>query len=163
MTQNPGEMAYLSLEYNNREWGFSSMIKYYYMGTRFRQNDHYNVADPLEPARWGDLALSQSLFDDAVTLFFGIRNFTDAQYALLGYASSPSTSYPLGNRALDGWYPNEGRSYYAGFKTNMDYDRLRIPTMEDLKRMQKRLYGSVESTVNGVSSLGARIRNYTSF
>ena len=70
-------MGNLSLEYNNREWGFSGLITYHYVGSRYRINDPYNIAEPLEPAKWGDLAFSQSFFDNAATLYFGIKNFSD--------------------------------------------------------------------------------------
>ncbi len=88
--QNPGEMGHLFLEYNNKEWGFSGMISYHYIGSRYRINDAYNIAEPLEPAKWGDLAFSQSFFDNAATLYFGIKNFSDRQYAIIGTKSAPS-------------------------------------------------------------------------
>jgi hypothetical protein len=119
--------------------------------------------EPLAAAKWGDLAFSQTFFDDAVTLFFGIRNFSDATYSLYGYTPSPSKSSPWGNPAQDRWYPGEGRTYYGGFKFNMDLDSIRVPTTQDLNRMRTRLYGSLESTLDSVSGLGTRIRNLTSF
>jgi hypothetical protein len=88
--QNPAELANLVLEYNNRVWGFSGMIKYYYVGSRFMSNDAYNIVPPLEPAKWGDLAFSQTFFDNVVTLYFGIRNFSDAQYSILGSTATPA-------------------------------------------------------------------------
>jgi iron complex outermembrane receptor protein len=161
--QNPAEMANLVLEYNNREWGFSGMIKYYYVGSRFMSNDAYNIVPPLEPAKWGDLAFSQTFFDNVVTLYFGIRNFTDAQYSILGSTTTPSKSYPWGNRKEDAFWPNEGRTYYGGIKANLDFDRMRVPTSADLNRMQKRLYGSLESAVGNAYGWGARIRGLANF
>jgi iron complex outermembrane recepter protein len=161
--QNPGEMGNLSLEYNNREWGFSSLITYHYVGSRYRINDPYNIAEPLEPAKWGDLTFSQSFFDNAATLYFGIKNFSDRQYAIIGTKSSPSLFDPLGTSVPAAWYPNEGRTYYTGIKANMDFDRMKVPTREDLSRMQRRLYGSVQSGVDSVYGWGARIRNLGSF
>ncbi|MEW6137854.1 MAG: TonB-dependent receptor [Thermodesulfobacteriota bacterium] len=155
--QNPGEMANVSLKYNNDEWGFSAMIKYYYVGSRYRQNDVYNIWEPLEPAKWGDLAFSQSFFDNDATVYFGIRNFTDRQYALIGYLSPPSIYSPLGS--YEGWFPNEGRTYYGGVKANLNFDRMRVPTIADLERMQRRLYGTFESAVGSVYRWGARIPN----
>jgi iron complex outermembrane receptor protein len=151
--QNPGEMGNASLEYTNNEWGFSAMIKYYYIGSRYMQNDVYNIYEALEPAKWGDLAFSQSLFDNDATVFFGIRNFTDRQYAIIG-------SYLMG---AERWFPNEGRSYYGGLKANLDFDRMRVPTTQDLKRMQTRLYGSLQSGLDNVYGWGERIRNAASF
>ena len=159
--QNPGEMASLSLKYNNDEWGFSAMIKYYYVGSRYRQNDVYNIWEPLEPAKWGDLAFSQSFFDNDATVYLGIRNFSDRQYALIGYVSPPSIYEPLGS--YEAWFPNEGRTYYGGIKAKMDFDRMRVPTVADLTRMQKRLYGSLQSGVDSVYGWGARIRGLASF
>ena len=161
--QNPGEMCNLSLEYNNREWGFSGLITYHYIGSRYRINDPYNIAEPLEPAKWGDLAFSQTFFDNAATLYFGIKNFSDLQYAIIGTKSAPSLFDPLGTSVPAAWYPNEGRTYYAGIKANMDFDRMKVPTREDLSRMQRRLYGSVQSGVDSVYGWGARIRNLARF
>ena len=161
--QNPAEMGNLTLEYNNREWGFSGLITYHYIGSRYRINDPYNIAEPLEPAKWGDLALSQSFFDNAVTLYFGIRNFSDLQYAIIGTKTAPSLYDPLGTSVPLAWYPNEGRTYYAGLKTNMDFDRMKIPTQEDLSRMQRRLYGSMQAGLGSVYGWGGRIRNLARF
>lgn len=159
--QNPGEMANLVLEYNNREWGFSAMIKYYYVGSRYRQNDVYNIWEPVEPAKWGDLAFSQSFFDDDATVYFGIRNFSDRQYALIGYLSPPSTYSPFGD--YEAWFPNEGRTYYGGLKANLDFHRMKMPTTGDLQRMQRRLYGSLQSGVDRVYGWGGRIRDLARF
>jgi iron complex outermembrane recepter protein len=161
--QNPGEMGNLSLEYNNREWGFSGLITYHYVGSRYRINDPYNIAEPLEPAKWGDLAFSQSFFDNAATLYFGIKNFSDRQYAIIGTKSAPSLFDPLGTSVPAAWYPNEGRTYYTGIQANMDFDRMKVPTREDLSRMQRRLYGSLRSRVDDVYGWGARIRSLASF
>ena len=159
--QNPGEMANASLAYTNNEWGFSAMIKYYYVGSRYRQNDVYNIWEAVEPAKWGDLAFSQSFFDNDATVYFGIRNFSDRQYALLGYLSPPSVYSPLGD--YEAWFPNEGRTYYGGLTANLNFDRMRVPTTEDLRRMQTRLYGSLQSGLDSVYGWGARIRNVASF
>jgi iron complex outermembrane receptor protein len=159
MYQNPAEMGHLFLEYNNKEWGFSGMISYHYIGSRYRINDPYNIAEALEPAKWGDLAFSQNFFGDAATLYFGIKNFTDRQYAIIGTKSSPSAYDPLGTSNPASWYPNEGRTYYAGLKANMDFDRMRVPTAADLTRMQNRLYGALNGGVDTVYGWGATLRN----
>jgi len=161
--QNPGEMGNLSLEYQNREWGFSGLITYHYIGSRYRINDPYNIAEPLEPAKWGDLAFSQTFFDNAVTLYFGVKNFSDRQYAIIGTKSAPSLTDPFGTRVPAAWYPNEGRTYYGGIKATMDFERMRAPTVEDLNRMQRRLYGSLQSGVDRMYGLGSGIRKLTSF
>ncbi len=163
MCQNPGEMGNLSLEYNNREWGFSGLITYHYIGSRYRINDPYNIAEPLEAAKWGDLAFSQTFLGDAVTLYFGIKNFSDAQYAIIGTKSAPSTFSPLGTSVPAAWYPNEGRTFYTGLKANMDFNRMKVPTREDLNRMQRRLYGSVQAGADSVYGWGTRIRNMANF
>ncbi|MBI5252698.1 MAG: TonB-dependent receptor [Desulfomonile tiedjei] len=161
--QNPGEMGNLSLEYNNREWGFSGIFTYHYVGSRYRINDPYNIAEPLEPAKWGDLAISQSFFENAATVYFGIRNISDAQYAIIGTKSAPSVYSPLGTSVPAAWYPNEGRTCYAGIKANMDFERMKVPTREDLTRMQRRLFGSLQSGLGGVYGWGARISNLANF
>lgn len=96
-------------------------------------------------------------FDNDATVYFGIRNFTDRQYALIGYLSPPSIYSPLGS--YEGWFPNEGRTYYGGVKANLNFDRMRVPTIADLERMQRRLYGTFESAVGSVYRWGARIPN----
>jgi iron complex outermembrane receptor protein len=153
--QNPAEMGHLSLEYRNREWGFSGMITYHYIGSRFRINDPYNIAEPLEPAKWGDVAFSQSFFDDAAVLYFGVRNVSDHQYAILGTKSAPTLFDPLGTNTEAAWFPNEGRTYYGGLKVNMDFERMRVPTIADLSRMTDRLYGAVNEGAGRVGSWGA--------
>jgi len=162
LPQNPAEMGNLVLEYNNRDWGFAGMVKYYYIGSRYRTNDAYNIREPLEPAKWGDFAISQSFFDNAASVYFGIRNFSDRQYAILGNTGSPSTYSPLGN-GEDAWYPNEGRTYYGGIKASLDFDRIKVPTASDLNRMQRRLYGSAQAGVDRVRGWGARVRDLASF
>ena len=161
--QNPADMGHLFLEYNNREWGFSGMISCHYLGSRYRINDSYNIAEPLEPATWGDLAFSQTFFDNVATLYFGIKNFTDCQYAVIGTKSAPSLWDPLGTSVPAAWYPNEARTFYAGLKANMDFDCMRVPTVADLTRMQKRLYGTLNSGAGTVSAWGGRLRNLAPF
>jgi iron complex outermembrane recepter protein len=161
--QNPGEMGHLFLEYNKREWGFSGMISYHYIGSRFRINDAYNIAEPVEPAKWGDLAFSQTFFDSAATLYFGIKNFSDRQYAVIGTKSAPSLYDPLGTSTPAAWYPNEGRTYYAGLKANLDFDRMRVPTTADLTRMQRRLYGALNGSADTIYGWGSRLRNLTTY
>ncbi|MFH0821162.1 MAG: TonB-dependent receptor [Pseudomonadota bacterium] len=161
--QNPADMGNLSLEYANKEWGTSFLISYHYIGSRYRINDPYNIAEPLEPTKWGDLALSQSFFGNAATVYFGVKNFTDRQYAIFGTKSAPSTYDPLGTSTPAAWYPNEGRTYYTGLKADMDFERMRVPSVADLSRMQRRLYGSVESGMDTVSGWGERIRTFAGF
>ena len=156
--QNPADMANLSLSYENREWGFSGMIAFHYVGSQYRINDPFNETEPLEPARWGDLTLSQKFFDDAATVYFGIRNFSDRQYALWGTRSDPTfITVPVA------WYSNEGRTYFMGLKVNLDYDRMRVPTSADLERMQRRLYGSVTEAASSIYGAGQWMRDMTSF
>ncbi|MCG8376439.1 MAG: TonB-dependent receptor, partial [Chlorobiales bacterium] len=138
--QNPADLANLTLSYENKEWGFSALIAGHYVGSQYRTNDPFNESEPLEPAKWGDIAFSQSFFDGLGTLYFGIKNFTDRQYALLGTRSSPSPFFPPAVPLA--WYPNEGRTYYMGMKSEMDFNRMRMPTTDDLTRMNRRLYGA---------------------
>ena len=138
----------------------SGLIAYHYSRDRFRINDPYNIAEPLAPAKWGNLTLSQTFFDNLVTLYFGIKNFSDLQYAIIGTKSAPSVSDPLGTTVPPLGIQIKARTYYGGLKANMDFDRMKVPTIADLNRMQKRIYGSLGSAVDGVYGWGARIESY---
>jgi len=147
LTENPAQMANLSLAYENKEWGFSALLSYHYVGTRFMINDIFNEWPDLETAKWGDIAFSQTFLDDIATLYFGVNNVSDLQYALQG------TLYgkPL-------WYPNAGRTFYFGVKANTDFHRMRLPTAADLSRMQQRLYGAASEGLGAVTNIGGWIR-----
>jgi iron complex outermembrane recepter protein len=150
LTLNPTEMANASLAYDNTEWGFSALFTYHYIGTRYMINDIFNEWPELEPAKWGDLAFSQTFFDGNATVYFGINNFSDRQYAIQGsYDSWTTAQY---------WYPNAGRTYYMGVKMATDFNRMRLPSMADLTRMQTRLYGAMSSGAGTVSGWGAMLR-----
>jgi len=156
--QNPAEMGNISLSYENKEWGFSGLIAYHYVGTQYRINDPFNETEDLEPAKWGDIAFSQTFFDGMTSLYFGVKNFTDRQYALWGTRSDPSfVTVPAA------WHPNAGRTYYLGVKTAMDYERMRLPSTTDIIRMNRRLYGAINNGMNGVTGMGSRIRNLMPF
>lgn len=150
--QTPRDLGNLVLVYNNQEWGFSADIKYHYVGSRYRINDVFNVAEPLPTAKWGDLAFEQKIFGNEATLYFGINNFSDLQYALWGSRSTPSI-YGISREAT--WYPNEGRTYYGGIKSSLDFNKMRLPTVADLERMQRRLYGSLNDGLNGFTGVGS--------
>jgi iron complex outermembrane receptor protein len=158
--QVPGEMANLMLIYNNEDWGFSADVKYYYVGSRYRINDVFNIAEDLQAAKWGDFSVQQKLWGNEAVVYFGINNFTDRQYALWGTRSSPLTTFNFVEAA---WYPNEGRTYYGGIKSSLDFHRMKLPTIADLERMQKRLYGAVNDGVNRFTGMGSWMRNMTPF
>ena len=160
MYQNPAEMANLTLVYNNVEWGFSGSIKYHYVGTQFRINDIFNVADDLNAAKWGDFAIEQKVLGDDALVYFGINNFSDRQYALWGTRSAPFYGYISVDKA---WYPNQGRTYYGGVKSNLDFHRMRLPSVGDLERMQRRLYGTLNDGLNTFTGMGNWIRNTLPF
>jgi iron complex outermembrane receptor protein len=147
LTENPAQMVNLSLAYENKEWGFSALLSYHYVGTRFMINDIFNEWPDLETAKWGDIAFSQTFFDDVATLYFGVNNVSDLQYALQG------TLYgkPL-------WYPNAGQTFYFGVKANTDFDRMRLPTAADLSRMQQRLYGAASEGLGAMANIRGWIR-----
>ncbi len=152
LTLNPADMGNASLDYNNEEWGFSAAIAYHYIGSRYFLNDVQNEQLALEPAKWGDLAFSQKFFDGMTSLYFGIKNFTDRQYAIQGSYST----YP----APDLYYwPNAGRTYFMGMKSDLDFERMRMPTVEDLKRMNRRLYGALNSGRSMFNGMGSWMRN----
>lgn len=156
--QNPADMGNISLSYDNREWGFSGMVAFHYVGSQYRVNDPFNEVEPLEPAKWGDLTISQKFFDDAATIYFGIRNFSDRQYSLFGTRSDPSfVQVPIA------WYSNEGRSYFMGLKANLDYDRMKLPSTGDLERMQRRLHGQMTNAASSIYGAGRWMRDLTGF
>lgn len=158
--QNPGEMANLVLIYNNQDWGFSADVKYHYVGSRYRVNDVFNIAEPLEPAKWGDFAIQQKIFGDEAVIYFGVNNFSDRQYALWGTRSHPTTTWSFVDAA---WYPNQGRTYYGGIRSTMDFHKMRLPTVADLERMQRRIYGAVDDGVGAFTGMGSWMRNMMPF
>ncbi len=151
LTLNPTEMGNLSLSYENKEWGFSGSVAYHYVGSRYMLNDEFNEWPEMEPAKWGDIAFSQTLFDDLATLYFGVNNVSDRQYAVQGsVAGFPSEPW---------WWPNAGRTYYFGVKGDMDFERMRLPTVNDLQRMQRRMYGALSDGMNAFSGMGTWMPN----
>ena len=154
----PSDMANIELLYDNKEWGFSGVIKYYYVGSRFLLNDVFNEWQDLSSAKWGDISFSQKFWDGLVELYCGVRNFSDRQYALQGtYASY----YPM-PWTFD-FYSNAGRSCFFGLKTKLDSDKMRVPTIQDLTRMQRSLYGSVSDGLSSIQGAASWMRNLTSF
>jgi len=158
MTQNPSDMANLELIYNNREWGFSGMIAYHYVGSRFLLNDIFNEQPDLEASKWGDISFSQKFWGDLAELYFGVRNFSDRQY-------SPQGSYdqwaaiPYDNL----YYSAPGRTYFFGLKAKLDFEKMRMPTVSDLTRMSQRLYGSVTDGFSSTRGAASWMRNLTTF
>jgi len=156
LTENPAQMANLSLAYENKEWGFSALLSYHYVGTRFMINDIFNEWPDLETAKWGDIAFSQTFFDDLATLYFGINNVSDLQYSIQGSIATvwgwpTSTQHQV-------WWPNAGRTFYFGVKANTDFHRMRLPAAADLSRMQQRLYGAASEGLGAVANIGGWIR-----
>lgn len=150
--QNPADMGAVSLEYQNRDWGLTTMISYNYLGSRFRINDPFNETEPLEPVKWADLAVSQTLFDGLATVYFGVKNFSDRQNATWGTRSDPSyVTVPAA------WYPDAGRTYYLGVKSAMDFENMRVPTTADLRRMNNRLYGLFRNGTDTVGAMAGRL------
>jgi iron complex outermembrane receptor protein len=163
LTINPAEMANLSLEYKNAEWGFSMLWSLHYLGSRYMINDIFNEYTPLAPAAWGDVALSQKIFDNAATVYFGINNLTDLQYAVQG---SLATVYPppfYSPTQVPTWWPDAGRTIYCGLKTSTDFHQMRLPTEADLRRMYSRLYGAVNRGVDAFSGKGSRLQSWIPF
>ena len=151
---NPSEMCNMWLSYERTDWGFSASLSYQYIGKRYFQGDDFNEARDLEEVKTGDLALSQTFFDNLATLYFGIRNVNDRQYSLASYY------YVSSGKPIYQFYPNGGRTYYLGLKCALDYDRMKIPTGADLERMQERVYGAVEAGVNGLRDAPGRLRGW---
>jgi len=153
-------MTNLSLAYENKEWGISALLAFHYIGTRNMVNDIFNQWPDLEPAKWGDIAFSQTVFEGMTTLYFGVNNVSDRQYAIQG---SIATTYPPPAYAateVQTWWPNAGRTYYFGMRTSTDFHRMRVPSTDDLRRMQNRLYGTLNRSADNFSQMGSRIRGF---
>ena len=158
--QNPAEMAHIMLIYSNEDWGFSADVKYHYVGTQYRTNDVFNIAEDVAAAKWGDFAIQQKIFGDDAVVYFGINNFSDLQYALWGTRSHPNSGYISTEKA---WYPNQGRTYYGGIRSSLDFHNMRLPTVPDLERMQRRIYGAVDDGIGAVTGMGSWMRNVLPF
>lgn len=161
LTLNPSDMANLELIYNNREWGFSGMIAYHYVGSRFLLNDIFNEQPDLEACKWGDISFSQKFWGDLAELYFGVRNFSDRQYSPQGTYLPPDNWVPPPFDIL--YFSAPGRTYFFGLKAKLDYDQMRVPTVSDLTRMRQRLYGSVSDGFSSVRGAATWMRNLTTF
>ncbi|MFC1836798.1 hypothetical protein ACFL2Q_19090, partial [Thermodesulfobacteriota bacterium] len=80
----------------------------------------------------------------------------DRQNALWGTRSSPHFGFISVERA---WWPNQGRTYYGGVKSSLDFHRMKLPSVSDLERMQRRLYGSLNSGLSTFTGMGSRMWN----
>ncbi len=148
--QTPNEMYNLDLSYNNTDYGFSAMASWHYVGSRYVINDFFNNRPALEGAHWGDLTFSQSMFGEMAQLYGGVKNFTDQKYALLG------TSSNMTQRTF--YWPNAGITYYFGVRAGLDFDRMRMPTTNDLNRLGQRLQGGFRQAATNVSRMGNWLR-----
>ncbi|MFA6224452.1 MAG: TonB-dependent receptor [Desulfomonilaceae bacterium] len=158
LSLNPSDMANVELIYDNREWGFSGMIAYHYVGSRFLLNDVFNEQPDLEASKWGDISFSQKFWDGLAELYFGVRNFSDRQYSPQGsYASYYTAPFDIQ------YYSAPGRTYFFGLKTKLDFDKMRMPTISDLTRMRQRLYGSVTDGFSSAQGAATWMRNLTTF
>jgi iron complex outermembrane receptor protein len=146
-------MYHGSLAYENKDWGFSAMITGHYMGPYYW--DQYNESEKREGSKWGDLAFSQTLMDGNCTLYLGVKNFSDRQYSLLSRYNAPWSP--------DDYYPAQGRTVYGGIKASLDFHRMRMPTLADVNRMGRRLYGMADQGRAGINGMFGRLRNTMPF
>jgi iron complex outermembrane receptor protein len=163
LTLNPLEMANVSLSYDNREWGFSGMISYNYIGSRYMINDTYAEWAELEPVKTGNFTISQTVLEGLATVYMGVNNFSDRQTAVQGAIATvypPPTFTPT---SLPTWWPDAGRTYFLGIKGETDFHRMKLPTMRDLDRMRERLYGALNDGVGTFTGMGSWMRNLASF
>ncbi len=159
---NPNYMYNCTLVYDNKESGFSASIGYMYAGARYFQGDDLNAATRQIPeAKIGNLAISQTLFDGSTSIYFGIKNFNDCMYLFNSFWDYSALSYAPGAQYM--LWPDAGRTYYTGLKTNLDFERMRLPTWSDLNRMQRRLYGAASESYNSFTGMGSWMRNMVSF
>lgn len=154
---NPAQMYNLWLTYENKDWGFAASLTYNYVGKRYFLSDNLNVGRDIDEVKTGDLAVSQTFFDGLATLYGGIKNINDLQFAY-NTAFSVAAGQPTYT-----WYPEQGRTYYGGIKCALDFDKMRIPTGADLQRMQERLYGSLEGGLGSLTGVPGRIRGVLPF
>ncbi len=150
LTLNPAEMGNLSLAYDNKQWGFSAMISYHYVGSRYMLNDVFNLWPDLEPAKWGDIVFSQTFFDGQATLYLGVNNFSDAQYAMQG---SIANWVPPTYGEAPVWWSAAGRSFYMGIRSSLDFHKMKLPTSAELLRMHNRLYGAARNGLDRLSGV----------
>ena len=157
---NPAQMYNATLSYDNVEWGFSAALTYRYYGRRYFQADDLNQQRDLDEVKIGDFAISQTLFDGNTSIYFGVKNFNDCMSAFNSYWDA--ASYGNGEKAGQIW-PDAGRTYYMGLKSNLDFNRMRLPTLSDLNRIQTRLYGAANDTRDTFTGMGSWIRSAVSF
>jgi iron complex outermembrane receptor protein len=149
----PAETYNFWLTYDNTDWGFSALLAYHYFGSSYLTADDFNAERVVEPAKFGDLALSQTFFDGMANLYFGINNITDRQYGYGGYL--------IASRGTRSFGVEPGRTYFGGVKLKTDFDRMKIPSKEDLGRMRRYLYGAVDRQMDRFSRLGNWIQETT--
>lgn len=99
------------MAYTNKEWRFTALISYHYLGPRYLDGDFFNEELPLEPAQWADMAFFQELFDGLTTVYFGVKNFSDRQYALNANTFAAGGLY----------YPSAARTYYFVLKSSLAF------------------------------------------
>ena len=155
---NPSDMGHLTLKYESKSWGFSGLVSGHYIGSRYRIDDIFNEWPELEGERWGDIAFSQSFFGGLTRLYFGVNNFSDRQISLQGRVST----YNDPGYELFRW-SNPGRTWYFGMESGLDFDRMRLPTTSDLRRMQARLYGALDQGASPFTAMGSWFRNRMPF
>lgn len=156
---NPQQMYNATLSYNNTDWGFAAALTYHYFGRRYYQGDDMNVANDLDQIKFADVAVSQTFFDNLATLYFGVKNINDLQYAYNCFWDA-STSQ---NQLRYELWPNAGRTVYGGIRLSLDYDRMKIPTTADMQRMQQRLYGAAQDGLESVAAAGGWLRGRLPF
>ena len=136
-------MYNLLLTYDNADWGFAASVSYNYVGRRYILRDDLNVGRENDEIKVANIAISQTFFDGLATVYGGINNINDLQYATNATYSYAKPQAPYS------FYPEKGRTCYAGIKCSLDFDRMRVPTGADLQRMHERLYRSIEGGLGG--------------
>jgi iron complex outermembrane receptor protein len=163
---NPAQMYNGTLVYNNVEWGFSAALTYRYYGRRYFQGDDFNNYRDLDEVKIGDIAIAQTLFDGNTSIYFGIKNFNDCMSVFNSYWDYTMVQFYVptygAGKEFQLW-PDAGRTYYMGLKSNMDFDRMKLPTWSDLNRMQGRLYGAASESYNTFTGMGSWMRNIMPF
>ena len=156
---SPSQMYDVALIYDNKDWGFSTEVDYYFQSKSYYQADDLNAGRDTEEIKLLNLAVSQVFLDGLVTVYGGIKNLTDA--TIMGatlYAYPTTALYPTYQQ-----WPEPGRTYYGGVKANLDLNQIKVPTGADLQRIQQRLYGRLADGLNVIQGAGQWVTGRSTF
>ncbi|MGC9031063.1 MAG: hypothetical protein ACP5LD_15525 [Desulfomonilaceae bacterium] len=65
--------VWIALIYENKEWGFSTELDYYFQSKSYYQGDDLNAGRDTEEIKLLNWAASQAFFDGLVTVYGGVK------------------------------------------------------------------------------------------